>query len=275
MKPILFILGFLLFIVLPSPMAMAQTAEPTAQSAVAQGLALLDEANLLAESDPESALPIYRYAAATLDHARTTHNLHNAQLNQALGNAHLKSGQLGHAILAYRRAVMLDPTNTEARESLARARALVQTKAPPSRTNRVVDWLLAWRGHLPRTTIWALGTASFVGAWILLSTRIWRPTRLVTPAACALILFSLVAFSSAQLDAYQTRSLRHAVVVSQSITARTGPSSQIFDPAFQSPLQAGIECVVVDQRDGWSHIQLASNALGWVPDESIVMVLSD
>ncbi len=271
---------FAVFILLTalSAFAGAQTNSSTSLSlsssdgAVTRGLALLDEGNVLAEHDPAAAESAYRKAAALLEDARTTHSLHNAELNRAIGNAYFKSDQLGYAVLAYRRALAIDPTNTQARDSLERARSLVEGKAIPSRGHRVLDWLLAWRGHAPRSLIWTSATALFIGAWMMVSLRIWRSIRSITLVAGVLFVLSFVGFGSILLDTIQSGSNMHAVITASSATAYTGPSAEVFDPAFQAPLNAGVECIIIESREGWAQIQLASNALGWVPVGSITTV---
>ena len=239
---------------------------------LSEALTLLDQANTLAETDKDGALPLYRQAAAKIDQVRKENALHNAQLEHALGNAYLKAGERGHAVLAYRRALLLDPTDHSISETLNNARSAVGSQIAPSRTNRVIHWLLAWRGSIPRSAAWATATAAFLLGWILITLRITVGTRPLTPAAACCFAASLLLFGALGLDHWESQSLKAGVLLEPSITARTGPSNRIFDPAFQDPLDEGVEFVIVDERDGWSKIQLASNALGWIPTETIGLV---
>ncbi len=246
--------------------------QTTAESEISRGLALLDEGNVLSETNGPAALARYREAAAILESVRTKYELHNAQLNHAIGNAYLKSGELGHAILAYRRALALDPTNYQARETLEYARTLVDSQAPASHSRRMVEWLLSWRGYLPRSAIWFGATAIFLAGWMLITLRIWKPMRFIARTGTVMVSVSLFSLGLLGLDAWESQSQRVGVITELSVNARTGPSAQIFGEAFQAPLGAGTEFVMIDQRDGWIQIQLASNAMGWVPEESVGLV---
>lgn len=246
--------------------------DSTASQALSEALTQLDEANELAASDALQAIPLYRQAAAQLENVRDTYELHNAELEHALGNAYLKAGERGHAVLAYRRALLLDPTNRPIAQTLVSTRAEVGSQIPSSRTHRIVSWLLAWRGTIPRTSAWSAATISFLLAWILIAMRIGIGARPFVPAAIVCMSGSLMLFSALGLDHWESRSLTSGVILEPSVTARTGPSARIFDPAFQQPLSEGVEFVVVDTRDGWSKIQLASNALCWIPNETVGLV---
>ena len=139
------------FCVYCSPSAhAAESSGPRPQ--LTEALSLLDQANLLAASDENAARPIYRQAAAQIDQVRTKNDLRNARLEHALGNAYLNAGERGHAVLAYRRALLLDPTDRSISETLASTRSAVGSQITPSRTNRIIRWLLSWRGSIPRST---------------------------------------------------------------------------------------------------------------------------
>jgi hypothetical protein len=250
----------------------AYAEEQSATQALSEALAQLDEANTLAASDASQAVPMYKEAAAQLELVRDTYELHNAELEHALANAYLKAGERGHAVLAYRRALLLDPTNRPIIESLLSTRAQVGSQIQSSRTHRVIALLLSWRGSIPRTAAWTSATICFLLAWVCIALRIYAGVRPLATAAVICMLGSLLLFGSLGLDHWESRSLTSGVLVEPSVTARTGPSARIFDPAFQQPLTAGVEFVVVEQRDGWSKVQLASNALCWVPNETIGLI---
>jgi len=255
-----------------APPCLAMDSAPDAGS-LTEALELLDQANELAATSELQARQLYRQAAASIDEIRTAGNLHNAALEHALGNAYLGSGERGHAVLAYRRATLLDPTNAQIAETLRSTRADVGSQIAASRTNRIIAWLLTWRGTVPRSAAWGAATGAFLIGWLLVALRIGTGIRPLLSLGVVCLAGSLIAFAAVGLDHWESRSRTIGVLLEPSVIARTGPSSRIFDPAFQEPLTGGVEFIVVDNRDGWSKVQLASNALGWVPTDAIGLVI--
>jgi tetratricopeptide (TPR) repeat protein len=264
-----------LLLIAPVSASFADSPVSNPEAEIIRGLELLNEGNQLTDTNAPGAIDRYRQAAAILDSTRQANNLNNANLNHAIGNAYLKSDELGHAILAYRRALALDPTNHIAAESLRNARTLVGSQTPPSRSHRALRWLVSWRGYIDRSTLWAAAAVSFLIGWIFITARISRPARFALPAASIFIFISTISFGAIGLDAWQMRTQSAGVILDVSVVARTGPSSRIFDEAFQTPLSAGVEFVAVDHRNEWIQIQLPSNALAWVPQDAIAMVAAE
>jgi uncharacterized protein YgiM (DUF1202 family) len=60
-----------------------------------------------------------------------------------------------------------------------------------------------------------------------------------------------------------------AVITTASATARKGPSP-IFSPAFTTPLHAGTEVKILEQKDRWSLIELSDLRTAWVPNRNFV-----
>src|SRR5690606_30939064 len=83
---------------------------------------------------------------------------------------HLLAGDVGRAVLAYRRAERLDPRAPRGRSSLTYARSLVGTAAPEGGQALAEDALLWWRGVVPRPWVLAPGLAA-PGAFRILGAR--------------------------------------------------------------------------------------------------------
>jgi hypothetical protein len=86
------------------------------EEAFRQGVSLRDAG--------DKARPHFRAAAAYFEEL-WRRGVRNPELARDLGNAYLLADDLPHAVLAYRRGLLLDPGDRALREGLAQARELV------------------------------------------------------------------------------------------------------------------------------------------------------
>ena len=158
------------------------------------------------------------------------------------GNAEFKSGNLGRAIAAYRRAAQLAPRDAEVRANLEFARNQVQGPTlRESRWSRSAGWL----GTLALNEWTGLAAAAFWLTFALLVARQIRPSLKTalggfTRGAVAVAILSCACLG---VNAAIHFSRQTAVVVAPDATARSGP----FDEA-QSAFTAhdGAELAVLD-----------------------------
>ena len=138
-------------------------------------------------------------------------SIHNPNLYVNLGNAALGAEQLGPAILAYRRALQLDPNHHRARQNLVYARTLLPDWVPRPEEGGWFDTFFAWSNRLTHAEFEMLAAVTFLIATGLLAGSIyWRQTGLrnlaVIPACFWLLLLGLMLFN-------QGRNSRGAAVV--------------------------------------------------------------
>ena len=181
------------------------------------------------------------------------------------GNAALGAGDTGTAVLAYRRALVLDPGHDRAARNLATLRSSLPEWLPRPASATAIDSLLFWRGLLSASQQLLLGGGLFAIGILLLAP--WpgpgrRPMR-GAGTAC-LVLWALV--TTLALLAPDPAS--HAVVVADEAILHTADSRGA--PALlPNPLPAGAEVRVLEHRDTWTRIALADGADGWVVSGSI------
>lgn len=172
-------------------------------------------------------------------------------------NAEFKSGNLGQAIAAYRRAAQLSPRDSEIRANLAFVRNQVQ--GATVRENR---WQ-TWAGALTLNEGAMLTAVLFWLTFALLIARQVRPA-LVPKLKSATGIFVLLTIFSASVLVVQAAnhfSSATAVVIADNVTVRSGP----FDDA-QSAFTArdGAELPVLDRRDGWVQVANGAGKSGWL-----------
>jgi tetratricopeptide (TPR) repeat protein len=173
------------------------------------------------------------------------------------GNAEFKSGNLGRAIAAFRRAELIAPRDAEIRANLDYVRNQVQGSAVHEA--RWQDWL----GQLKLNEWTLLTAAAFWLALILFTVRQIRPVlvprlkSLTTLCVCLTILLGVA--MGLQAANHFTQSV--AVVTSAAATARSGP----FDDAQSAfAVHDGAELFVISRHDDWVQVTDASGKIGWL-----------
>ncbi len=201
----------------------------------------------------------YAEAAAAYERVLAT-GLASAPTYFNLGNAYLKAGQVGPAVLAYERARRLAPGDPDVRANLAFARE--QAGAVES-----APW---WSRFLPLAASWSSDTLLLAAAlawWTLalclvarrLAPRIRRAaTRGVLVAAAAL----LVAGSSAAYRLGTVDLRRAAVVVAPAEVAVRFEPSSTGTVHFQA--KPGATLRVLAEREGWVQVARDDGLRGWV-----------
>jgi len=174
------------------------------------------------------------------------------------GNAEFKSGNLGKAIVAFRRAELLAPRDSEIRANLAFVRNQVQDA-----TVRESIWQ-TWLGNLSLNEWTVFAVIAFWLTFILLAAKQLRPALAAKLKGATWIFTALTVFSGTILgvQAASHFSRQTAVVISAQAMTRSGP----FDDA-QSAFIArdGAELSVLNRRDGWVQVADGSGKPGWLP----------
>ncbi|MEE2737520.1 MAG: hypothetical protein VX435_04805, partial [Planctomycetota bacterium] len=199
--------------------------------------------------------------------------INNPDLQVNIGNAALGAERLGSAILAYRRALIMQPTHHRAGQNLAHVRTLLPAWLPKPE----VDSIIAATFRLP------LFSSGIVDQWIaivcflLASTavglRVAYPHRGFTVAVWITLslwisLMGLLGFSKPPFDA------NLAVVVVPEVIARSADSSNA-PSSLPGPLPAGTELSMMEQRGDWLRVRLFDSSDVWVTRSSITPVLGD
>ena len=194
--------------------------------------------------------------------AAEAHGIRNAALETNIGNAALQAEHLGSAVLAYRRALALDPGHAQARENLGHARDLLPAWVPRPREDALGDTFFFWRRALAESTRNALAAllfflaAALAAVWVRWR-KAWARNLAVLPllAWVALIGMPLLERSGAGPDA--------AVVTASEALVRAADSPGA-PTRFAEPLPGGSEVEIVEVRSDWARIRLADGRDGWV-----------
>jgi hypothetical protein len=232
---------------------------------------LLYTRGLQARADPAKvaqAADMFRAAAQVL---RGFTGLKSPSLQRTLGHAYFLSGDLPHALAAYRRGLRIDPGDAKLATALAYARAQVQYPPAPDLARLLQPERDYWPGWL---SLRHLGLYAFLlyFAACLAATR-WRMTRRgrwLAVAALALTLAAVPAVGSAVLWQRERRdAATPVVVVARDCPLRVGNGPD-YPPRLDAPLPRGAEARRLFERNGWFQVELASGVVGWLPRDAVV-----
>ena len=191
-----------------------------------------------------------------------------------LGNALLRAGDVGEAIVAYRTAQRLEPGADDVAANLAEARRRV---ARPIRADAndlsftdVASW---WQLLGPRTRL-SLGVAGWISFWFLLflrrgmdeSRRRAEPESVTAAWRGGLVLSITIAFVgglTVVADRGFARWRPVGVVTAESAILRSG-NGEAFENLTTEPLSEGVEFAIEEARPGWWRVRLPDDTVGWI-----------
>ena len=182
------------------------------------------------------------------------------------GNAALGAGDLANATLAYRRALAIDPGNVRAQQNLGWLREQVPAIFRRAHVASAADTLFFFH-RWPSSRRWLVGAAAFAIAvllvvpWTVRRRRGLRGLAVLPLAVWIAMLVSLVVEDHHADDA----------VVMDGVVLRVADNPGA-PSALTEPLPRGAEVTVVERRESWTKIRIASGALGWVPAGAVERV---
>ena len=207
------------------------------------------------------------YERAMLGYRRLAEEggIQNAKLYANLGNTYTMMGDVGRAVLWYKRAARLEPGNAEIARNLAYARSRRLDKVEPPAEKKVLQTLFFWHYDLSSQTRLATACVAMGVLCLVLTGMVWLGRRAYFTAGVVIAAIILVA-TAGSLLVQETNKRMEGVIVADEVVARQGDGAN-YPEAFKEPLHAGTEFVVVERRPGWVRIELADGSNGWVPAE--------
>lgn len=185
--------------------------------------------------------------------------IRNPSLFYNLGNAYLKAGDLGRAVLWYERARRLSPNDPDLKFNLDHARTRLKDKTDSSFTP--MDVFFFWQGLISLKWLQysAIGNSVLFFIWAGIR-RVVNKKILSGPGLSMLVLlFTLVLASG--LEAFRLNSDHQAVILKERVAVRSG-TMENATPLFD--LHAGTRVRVMDKKKNHLKIRFAKGKVGWV-----------
>jgi tetratricopeptide (TPR) repeat protein len=176
-----------------------------------------------------------------------------------LGNAAYKSGQMGHAIAAYRMAERLTPRDASLRANLQFVRGKVYSD---ERTH-----VTLWKNIIRLATVneWTVLTVALLWAFFSVLACAEAAGRRYTRTALSLLFVALLSCGTLAA-AWQEHYTSSAIVTAKEATVRFGPLDE-SQAAFQ--LRDGAELTVISSKDNWLQVRDPEKRIGWIRRDEV------
>jgi hypothetical protein len=191
------------------------------------------------------------------------HGIQNGHIYYNLGNAFLRNGELGRAIVSYRRCQRLLPRDEDVRANLDFARKSAQDALQAPEPSPALRTLFFWHYGLSRAELLRAVVLLNFALWGVLSLLLYFRRSEVMRWSFMVLLILLVATASSLVVRVASPG-QVAVVIAQEVDAHSGTST---DTVVRFKLHAGSEVRALEVRDGWIRIALPDGQQAWIQAE--------
>ncbi len=260
-----------LFLFCLASLAEAKLSKEQVYSLFGQANQFFRQANSTTD-DSDQAQKLYEKAILNYEKIIRDGQIQNSKLFYNLANAYFLNGNLGKAILNYRRAERLDGSDANIQKNLAFARSKRIDKILMKTEKRVLHTLFFWHYDFSIKVKFILTCFLFAVVCIILIVMIWfgRTTGRITTAVIFSVLM-ICFLASAALETQIQAKRVGGIITAQEVIARQG-DGQNYPASFKEPLHAGTEFDLLESRVGWLHIKLFDDSDTWIPDNSADLI---
>jgi len=210
-------------------------------------------------------------AASLYERIIKGNKIRNGYLYYNLGNCYFHLGQIGKAILNYRRAEKFIPNYSDLKQNVKSAEARRKDQIQKKQIRSISRTLFFWHYLLSLRAKVVVSSLLFSTIWMILLVKLFWNRPLVKWGLGVCIFFSMIFGGSAALAIYTDHSTRYGVILAETITPRKGPGES-YRPSFKEPLHEGTEFRVLDQQGQWLYVELDNGASCWVHVKDIELI---
>lgn len=185
-----------------------------------------------------------------------------------LGNCYFKSGDVGRAILCYKRAKKLSPGDADIEFNLNFARTQRIDVLEVTRRPKFVDFIVNFPGRFPVNMLVIFSSGFFFLIFILLSLSLFYKKKIfhnINTGVFILLICSLLMLYTN----IRRRGVEEGVLLDTVQAVRSGPGK---DYSLIFTLHEGAEFRILEEEDGWCRVGLQPGLMGWVKEESFERV---
>jgi tetratricopeptide (TPR) repeat protein len=226
-----------------------------------QGNEFFRQANEIGKS--QQAKELYNKAVMRYERIVKEGNIKNGKLFYNIGNTYFRMGDIGRAILNYRRAQYFIPNDPNLYQNLAYARSRRFDKIEEKQQTKMLKTLLFWHYDLSSKIRSTIFIVCFGLLWLGASVRLFYKK---TIHLWYLVCIGFVAFlflSSLLFEITMENRNKVGVILVEEIIGRKG-DSEAYQPSFKEPLHSGTEFNLVEKREKWIHIELNDGRRCWI-----------
>ena len=186
--------------------------------------------------------------------------IRNGKLFYNLGNAYLKTGKTGPAILWYERSLQLIPDDPDLRFNYEYALTRLKDDRGEKSVN-ILRILFFWKYLLSPSVIRITAIALNAMFWCIVLIRLFQRKKVLkTPVMLMLILF-LIFSLTAIWNYYESSQIRQAVILPDEVPVRSGLSDSATE-LFR--LHAGTKIQIEREKEDYYRIVFTEDKIGWI-----------
>jgi len=230
-----------------------------------QARELFRQANELSSNNPDAANDLYRKSVMRFEKIVWKGGINNGKLFYNIGNIYFKMGDVGRAILNYKRASQFIPNDPNLIQNFKSAKARRTDRIEEPQKKRVLKTLFFWHYDLSTTTRVIIFTLFFIFLWMAAILKLFISRKYLTGFIIFASIISILFFGSLLGDFLYQQNYRQGVIISPEVIARKG-NSTAYEQSFTEPLHAGTEFILIEARENnWYHIELTDSRRCWIP----------
>lgn len=192
--------------------------------------------------------------------------IRNPRLYYNLGNAYMKTGDLGRAILWYERALKMVPDDPDLNFNYSYALSLVKDEREGQAAS-IYRILFFWRLMLSPGATAAAAIALNSLFWLTLLVRLARRRKKVLAGmALPLLLAAMFFTATAMYNYYEAAYIQKGVILPETAPVRSGLSEEATELFV---LHAGAKVDIQQEKDGFYRIYFSEGKIGWVKQDHV------
>lgn len=194
-------------------------------------------------------------------------HLNNGYILYNTGNSWFQSGNLGKAILYYRKAQKRLPGNAFIQKNLMEARRKLPSALVEKGKNIFARTLLFLHYDLNFRTRFILLVLFSFSLFGSASVYLRRKKNYLKNTIIILSILSLLSVLSLTVDIFKEKE----GVILKEVYGRKG-DSEGYEKVFEQTLLPGIEFNLIEKREGWIYIKLKNGIPCWIPGGSASLI---
>jgi len=225
-----------------------------------------------AVNDADKANSLYENAILGYEKVINEGRIKNPKLYCNVANAYLLKGDIGRAILNYRRAEKLDKSDSDIQKNLSFARSRRVDTVEMKTEKQIMHTLIFWHYYFSMKAKFTAASVCFAILCLGLAAAIWfgrKASLTVITSVAGLVLLCFA--GSLAVEEYSRHVNLSGVIVAPEVVAYQG-DGQNYPPSFKAPLHSGTEFELIERRPGWFHIKLADGSDGWISQNTAEII---
>jgi tetratricopeptide (TPR) repeat protein len=186
----------------------------------------------------------------------------NGKLFYNMGNACLKTGDIGPAILWYERALALIPNDPDLQFNLSYARSLVKDEKE-GESSPVVAVLFFWKDMFRIAMLQWAGIIINAALWLFFGLYRFFRKGVLLHFCYGMLILSVLVLGTTGWRLYEDAFHPQAIILPHSVAVRSGQASESTELFI---LHAGTKVAVKKQANGFLKIRFSEDKIGWIPE---------